>query len=336
MDIWEAFGFRRGNAFLAAPRFEWTGLRRAVHRVRHAVANREWLLIYGPPGAGKTEALRAFAEAYGDDCWIANVTAMRRRNMNTTPVADSVFLDLDLAGLGERPAARAEQRTRQVVRLIGVRGEERPVLVVMDEASSFQQDLLNDIKFLRDQRWSGRRDKSDRRAPFALVMCGWETLAKRLAASRHSDIRITRDPVPPMSRDEVCAFLDHVGFKTSQIGAEAREALWTVARYPGEVMHVMAQAMERALLRGRRELLDQDIAQGNAATLKAKLLRLGLSYAVVARASGQASSTVCRILNGEYTGKGQTYSHVVATAARLVEDAETMQEAKRPTRRVAV
>ena len=331
-DVYDAFGFRRGDPFLAAPRFEWTGLKRIVRDMWRLARNREWGLWFAPPGSGKTEAKNAFCEQYCDKAWIVEVKSTHRRVMRMNCLLDAMIMDLDMAGLGERPTYRREGRTRQIVRLLGQRSEEKPVLVILDEASAFSQDLFNNIKHLRDLVWVGRRDKGDRRPHFGVVMFGWVTLAKRIAAVRQNEIRVRRREAPPMSFAELCALLDHVGWTRKKLPEASRAALHACARYPGEARFALQGAMERALLRGRRVIEPEDL-MGDVEALAATVKRLHIYGREIAALANTSVPTVSQVLSGSYTGRERTRAAVLLAARRLIREDPVAQESRRPSQR---
>jgi len=330
-DVYTHFGFARGDPFLRGRRFDWTGLRRIANRLRRAVRHREWVLFFGPPGAGKTEALNEFAEAHEDDYWVARVLANDREMVGMNTIHHALIEDLNLADLEARVPRRREARMRQIVRLLGVRSEEKPVLLVMDEASHFCLPVLDDVKFLRDQLWRGRRDKADRRPHFAVAMFGWASLAKRVAASRQNRIRVQRHEVPPMSQAELEGFVAHVGMRRV-VPAEARRTLWQVARYPGEVRYALLEAMERAMVRGSRVVRPEDLLAGAGGVGEALRTR-GIRWREVAQAAKASEATVSLVLRDAYTGQDRMQARVLLEARRLIAEHDTGERAKKPYRR---
>jgi len=213
-DIYRYFGLRKGDPFLQGGRYGWTGMTRCHGQMRRAAENREWILAYARPGAGKTEAMNEFVEKYAEKYWLAHVLSNDREQIKMNNLHGALIEDLDLAGcLGEKPCVRREQRARQLIRLLGVRCQQKPILLILDEASRLPSALFDDVKFLRDQLWSGRPDKRDRRPHFGVVMFGWKSLADRVSASAQNRIRVRRYEVPEMSQAEVSGFVEHCGLQ---------------------------------------------------------------------------------------------------------------------------
>ena len=342
MDLYTYFGLRKGNPFLAAPRYDWRGLRFVVNRLCDTARDLEWTLIFGPPGTGKTEALRAFRERHENDVWIVEVKALSRRCLRMAALYDALYEDLDFAGLGERREGRREARARQIERVAGQREMERHILIVLDDASLFGQDLLNGIKVMRDLRWKGR--KVQHRLPhFGVAMFGWESLASRVARVPQNQIRVRRREVKPMSRNELAGFLDHVGL--SRIVPEpTQNALPQNARFPGVVEHLVTVGMERAAAAGRRVLVPEDVGYRDLSDIE-KLVdecgRYGISQRDIANATatdgkGRVSpTTVCHVMQGKFQGREATRTKVTTAAAQLIEDRKADEGSRKPTRRLS-
>jgi len=332
MDIYRHFGLRKGDPFLAAPRFDWTGTKRIATEMRRAAKESSWLLLYGPPGAGKTEGMNAFVEQCGKDYHIAHCLSTAREDLQMTCVHQAFVLDLDMAGrLGERPTKHRESRVRQLLRLLAMCRREKPVILMLDEASRIGTAFFDDIKFLRDLRWSGD-DIRSRRPYFAVVMLGWESLAKRIARSDQNRIRVRRWELPPMAQAEVHDFVAHVGL--SRVVPEAtRVALFRSGiRYPGEIAHALRTAMERAAARGLKQVRPEHLLNDVAAIARA-LRDRDISFATVARQSGHSPALVTRVLSGTYAGKASTIGQVLQTAQRMIAYWDMAQDAERPHRR---
>lgn len=333
-DLFRHFGLRRGDPFLQGRRFEWTGMQRIHGQMRRAAENREWILVYARPGAGKTESLNEFVERYAERYHLAFVMSNDRENVRMNSLHSAIVQDLDLAGcLGERPAHAREQRARQLVRLLGVRCQEKPVLLVLDEASRFCSALFDDIKFLRDQLWGGRLDKRDRRAHFGVAMFGWKSLADRISSSAQNRIRVRRYEAPEMSQAEVSGFVEHCGLGRIVTG-EACEALFKAkVRFPGEIVAVLREALERAAVRGRTQVLPCDLASDLGA-LAADLRSRGITFAAVAREAGVSAAVVTGVFGGTYRGRESTAGQAVQTARAMIEDFDDNEFARKPHRRL--
>lgn len=331
-DEYQYFGFRKGDPFLACPRFKWSGLNRIVNRLKRAARQREWMLFYGPPGSGKTEALNEFAETYGEDCHLAWLRCAERKYVSPNSILEAFALDLDLPELGEKLARSRETRVRQIVRLLGVRCREKPVMLIMDEANSFILEIFNAVKFMRDQLWAGRPDKSDRRPHFGVVMFGWATLAKRVGGTRQNEIRVRRYEQTKMSRAEMADFLDHVGFTAGKLPDESRDILWQRARYPGEIRYTLQGAMQRAADRGRKVITPDDL-KADVELIAQTVKRLGIRQNQIAKKCGLSTTVVCQVLAESYSGAESTRNKVLTACERLIRDDDDYQASRRPERR---
>lgn len=195
--------------------------------------------------------------------------------------------------------------------------------------------MLNDIKHLRDLRWSGRPDKADRRPHFGVAMFGWASLAKRVAAVRQNQIRVRTRKVLPMSQNELAGFLEHVGLARI-VPEDTRAVIPANARYPGVVEYLLKTGMERAAEAGRRVVAPEDVGSVDARgldELRAELKRLDIRQREIARAAGLANATVNLILSGKYNGAETTRLNVITAAWALVEDSRTDQSALSPRKR---
>ena len=341
-DLYSYFGLRKGNPFRAAHRFDWRGVRFVVNRLRETARDLDWSLVYGPPGAGKTEALRAFREQCEDDFYIVEVKALSRRCMRMAALYDALYEDLDFAGLGEPRAARREARARQIERVAGQREMERHILIVLDDASLFGQDFLNGLKVLRDLRWTGR--KVNHRLPhFAIALFGWESLAQRIARVPQNRIRVRTREVKPMSRSELRGFIAHLGL-TRIVPEATQDSFPPNARFPGVVEHLVGLGMERAASAGRKALMPEDLGHRDLTDLERLVEdcgRFGISQRDISKATavdgkgGVSPTTVCHVMQGKYEGREATRIKVTSTAEQLLADRKADEGSRKPTRKLA-
>lgn len=346
-DLYRYFGLRKGNPFLAAPRYDWRGLRFVVNRLRDTAREVGWRLIYAPPAAGKTVALRAFIERFQDEFWIVQVHSLSRRTMRMKSLYDALYEDLNIAEYEKREYSR-ECRPRQLRRIGAIREAVKPILIILDDANLFSDDLLDGLKVLRDLRFNKRQPPHDQRdlPHFAIAMFGWAALARRIAAREQYERRVDIGEVKPMSLSELAGFIDHVGLRRI-VPEAAQQAIFLRERYPGIVERRVLIGMERAASAGRKVLLPEDItgqAQvSDVAKLKSELERRGISQREIARATGRgphdgcaiSPTTVNTVLNDSFKGKPNTRVRVLAACQRLIEDDQADQGALKPSRRLS-
>jgi len=323
-DLWDHFGLR-ADPFQAGTFVETRDSKGMAERMRRAVANRDWVLFYGPPGAGKTWTKDEIAADLAETHYVVEVLSCKRRWVYLNNVCDALCIDLDIEdALGERPRLARETRMRQVRRLMGVRSRQKEIVLLLDEATMFNDNFLDEVKWLRDLRFGPDKfdqRKPDRRPLCTVAMFGWRQLADRIARNPQHRIRVRRHELTGLSQAEVSRFIEELGLARA-VPEAARAALWQAGRFPGEIRNLVTEGMERALVQGRRHLLPEDVLP-EAQALAEQLKTGGVLFSEVAKIADVSNSTVSNYFAGKITLTSKTGRDVVLAARRLLAEKET-------------
>ena len=187
----------------------------ALHgALAYAQAESDIVCVHGPSGAGKTTALRFYAETHRGATYVAMTVAVRTPAGMLARVADAVG-----AGTGHRSALAAETA---IVEQLG----DRNAILIVDEAHHLTPQLLDELRCIRDIARCG------------LALAGDDSLWAVLAGSRRCDQIVgrvgERIALGRASDEDVLALVAAgVGFRPE--GAAAERVL-KVARSPGGSM----------------------------------------------------------------------------------------------------
>ena len=320
-DLWSWFGLK-GDPFANADFFESRDYRAMLARMRRGIADREWLLFYGPPGAGKTWWKEEMKLALVDECYFVEVLGGSRAWIRLNNVCDAFCIDLDIEScLHEKPRLALDPRMRQIRRLLGVRSREKEIVLLLDEATHFSDSLMDEIKWLRDFRFgpeAANLSRRDRRPMFTVAAFGWRQLADRIARNPQHKIRVRRHELSGLSVMEIGKFIDALGL-TRAVPEATREVLARIAPFPGEIRSALMDGMERALSLGRKQVLPEDILS-ELQGLSARLRELGIQGRTVAQLANVSDASVSCVLSNRAGITPKLRDSILTAARRLIEE----------------
>lgn len=157
-------------------------------------------LIVGEPGAGKTYALRSFAESLNKSLYKVVYFPL-----STGSVSD--FYRGIAYGLGEDPKYRKGDLFRQIQQAITTAYHERKVtpVFILDEMQMAKDLFLSDLGLL----FNFQMDSSQ---PFILLLCGLPHLRDRLTLNHNRPLAqrlLVNHHVEPLGKDEVRGYVEH-------------------------------------------------------------------------------------------------------------------------------
>jgi type II secretory pathway predicted ATPase ExeA len=240
-------GYPFANGILPDELFVSAGVAEAHVRLAHLVELRGIGLITGDSGSGKSTACRSFcSQLHGGLYKVAYVPLSTGNPMD---MYKSIAWEFGLPIERNRAALYRQIRT-EVTRLC-TEARLRPVLIV-DEAHNLRSDVLEELRLLTNYAMD-----SDNR--LCLILCGQSELRRRIAMAVHESLNqrtVVRYPMPPLTREELPAFLEHllrrVGCEVPLFAPAAIEALFQAShglpRRVGLVGHhaLLAAAIAKA------------------------------------------------------------------------------------------
>jgi type II secretory pathway predicted ATPase ExeA len=179
-------------------------LRELDDRLRHVVENRQFLVLTGDSGCGKTTATRRFMASLNQ----ASTVALYISDSALTP-RNFYFAALDQLGVKAhfyRGDAK-RQLVKEVTRLNDI--ERKQVVILIDEAHLFDMEMFTEIRFLLNF-------DMDSRSPMSLILVAQteirDVLKKQVyeAISQRVDLRCHIAPLDrPQSADYIAAHLEY-------------------------------------------------------------------------------------------------------------------------------
>ena len=169
LDKWLESRAARDAAPFSAPRFIETNTTRLIHNALvYAQASRRISIIYGNPGVGKSEALRAFA-AGRPNCWLVTIRPSTSTLVEClTEIAEEIGLSDGPRRAG--PLCRAIRR-----RMTGTNG-----LLIIDESDLLDYAVYEELRLLQEETGIG------------LVLCGNHQVYARLTGGNSRSVDFAR------------------------------------------------------------------------------------------------------------------------------------------------
>lgn len=213
-------------------------------------------LIVGEPGAGKTFALRSFAESLNPSLF----------KVIYFPLSTGTVMDFyrGLAvGLGEEPKSRKVELFHQIQHAIKVYYKERKItpVFILDEMQMAKDAFLNDLSILFNF-------DMDSENPYLLILAGLPHLLDRLALNHNRPLSqrvMMRYKVEPLTKDEIAGYIEHhmklAGANHTIFNSTAIQAITSLSRgWPRLVNKIATHALLAGCQR-RMELIDEEIVR---------------------------------------------------------------------------
>lgn len=210
-----------------------------VARLEYLKKTRGMGVIVGEPGAGKTFALRAFAESLNPSLY----------KVIYFPLSTGTVMDFyrGLAlGLGEEPGFRKVDLFHQIQQAVYSLFHHKKVtpVFILDEMQMAQNKFLHDLGILFNFTM-------DSENPFVLILSGLPYLMDRLSLNQNQPLTqrvVMRYKLAALTRDEVKKYVNHhlelAGAKHQIFSANALEAIASRSRgWPRLVNNLAVNAL---------------------------------------------------------------------------------------------
>jgi len=245
-----------------ADSFSSTAFSETLARLDYLKRVRGMGLLVGEPGAGKTFALRAFAESLNPSLY----------KVIYFPLSTGTVMDFfrGLAvGLGEEPKFRKVDLFHQIQRAIMIFFRERKItpVFILDEMQMAKDLFLHDLSIIFNFGM-------DSENPFVLVISGLPYLQDKLALNQNRPLSqrlVMRYKMEPLNKEEVAGYIQHhmalAGAKHTIFSEEAIEA---IASHSNGWPRLVNNLAVHCLLYGcqaKKEQIDADVVRQAAAEM---------------------------------------------------------------------
>jgi general secretion pathway protein A len=243
-----------GKEFKPSDSFASAAYQETMARLDYLKKTRGMGLIVGEPGAGKTFALRCFAESLNPALF----------KVIYFPLSTGTVMDFyrGLAiGLGEEPKFRKVDLFHQIQRAVQVSFTERKVtpVFILDEMQFATDKFLNDLSILFNF-------EMDTANPFILILSGLPHLLNRLSLNQNRALSqriLMRYKVEPLAKGEVGNYIEHhlqlAGANHRIFSESAVEAISSLSGGWPRLVNKLAIHSLLAGYQARKELIDETV-----------------------------------------------------------------------------
>lgn len=282
---------------------------RVAAAVRMAVADQGMLVISGRRGLGKTiateTAVAAAADQHPKGLHLVRPGRVEVEYTRSSDLVNAIILHLAPA---ERPKMRREQRIMQLTRILGVASQEKPVVMIIEEAHALHPATLVSLKRLREVNYSGRYPL------FAVVLIGQRdpmTLHRGMDEVR---LRASSLAMQGLSQIEIETYIQQTVGRA--MDAEASKAVTTMPAANAwlDLQAILTRAMSRCVAAGRTTINLDDV------------LTAEISVSPHGASTGR-QSTVQRVMTEQTTNVSPASIHTV----KAVIDKARAEREGRPT-----
>lgn len=220
-------------------------------------------LVVGEPGAGKTLALRVFAESLNPSLY-----KVMYFPLSTGTVMD-FYRGLTI-GLGEAPTHRKVDLFLQIQQAVHTLFRERKVtpVFILDEMHMAKDTFLQDITILFNF-------KMDSLNPFILILAGLPFLQDRLSLNQNRPLAqrlVMRIKLEALDREEVAGYIAHhmhqAGARHAIFDESAIEAITSCSRgWPRIINHLATHALIYGF-QMKKDTIDAEIIRHVATELR--------------------------------------------------------------------
>jgi len=233
-----------------------TAFAETTARLEYLKKTRGMGLVVGEPGAGKTFALRAFAESLNPSLY----------KVIYFPLSTGTVMDFYrglAAGLGEEPKFRKVDLFHQIQQAVWNFYRERKItpVFILDEMQMAKDVFLGDLSIL----FNFGMDSVN---PFILILSGLPYLLDRLTLNQNRPLfhRIMmRYKVEPLSKDEVAGYIRHhlelAGAKHPIFTDPALEAIASLSRGWPRLVNKLATHCLLYGCQARKEQIDEEVVR---------------------------------------------------------------------------
>lgn len=226
----------------------------ALSRLRYIVQRRQFMLLTGDPGVGKSTVLRRLKHDL-------DTTSYEVLYLNQTGATlDSFYADLLTLLKIEPPRGRVKARSQASKALLDRHQiHHRTPVLLLDEAQEMPDDLFDALRGLLNY-------DCDAFSPFALVVVGTRKLAARIRLQRHEALA-GRIHLPfhlsAFSQEETMAYLQHhlqvAGASRPIFTESALKRLYQYTKGNARQLNQTATVCLLSAALAKQELIDDDL-----------------------------------------------------------------------------
>jgi type II secretory pathway predicted ATPase ExeA len=228
--------------------FDSSSHKEASARLEYAVQNRQFCLLTGDAGLGKSTAIRALVQQL-------DPVHYRYLYMSDSGMTPKLFYREVLQHFGIQPAFRAPEAKRQYQALMldMYENEKKIPVIIMDEAHHFSESMLQELRFILNFR-------EDSMSPLSLIIVGQQSLRNQLKV-RHMEAieqRIQmRYQMVALTEKETASYIHHqlkaVEAPNEMFSEEALQAIYQYSKgIPRKINTFCSSSLIDARLQGNK------------------------------------------------------------------------------------
>jgi type II secretory pathway predicted ATPase ExeA len=285
LEILDSWKFKRDP--FKGVRLETADSLRTKRLLNMAIDSKAMFAIVAERGCGKTEALSLALK--DRDVHVVNLLTPDKGRVVVSDIEKGIIIAL---GRGEKCKRTKEVRARQVRRILGQASEEKPVVLILEEAHRMHGQTLRALKTFREMTWKGKGPI------FTTVMVGqYNPLHK----DGVSEVRLRSDVVymKGITSSEIKKYIDETVGRCFSDDAKEAVAKLKHARNFLELQEILIVLMGKALQGNAKEVTAIEVFEVYGGGLKELMKRVNMTLPQLAEATGIHKSTLSLVTNGK-------------------------------------
>ncbi|MDC3418753.1 ExeA family protein [Aquibacillus salsiterrae] len=228
--------------------FDSSSYKEAAARLEYAVQNRQFCLLTGEAGMGKSTAVRGLVQQL-------DPVHYRYLYICDSGLTPKLFYREVLQCFGIQPAHRAPEAKRQYQALMLdiYENEKKIPVIILDEAHHFSESMLQELRFVLNF-------KEDSMSPLSLIIVGQQSLRNQLKIKHLEAIeqRIQmRYQMVALTEEETAAYIQHqlkaVETPHEIFSEEATQAIYQFSKgIPRKINSLCSLSLMDARLQGNK------------------------------------------------------------------------------------
>lgn len=254
-----------------------------------AIESNAMFSVVAPWGAGKTTAIEIASENV--DAHIVKLISSDKEKIGIHDIERRLIRSLRPT----EPIARdRNDRADQLRRIVGEAGNEKPVILIIEEAHCLHTTTLRALKRIREYEWRGRKNL------FSIILIGqYDKLKTGNLEEIRLGIRSDTYKLKGLAPSEAILYIDEtVGKKFEDEAVKAISEL-QIARNFLELQEALIILMSNALQNGSKRVSVYDVFSIYGGGIKQLMEKYDIKLSTLCEATGEDKTTLSLVINNK-------------------------------------